>query len=579
MLAATAALFSPTSARAQGLGGCSLLDSGLISRFGVSGSPEGQSMPSSAQFDAGDLITLTYTLNGGGGYGIMSLVVTPPGTPIDRLNPNSGDTITYTIPTSGNYTVGWTANNYEEPGSSNFVVGCTPGSGTSITLRSSLNPSQVGDLVTFTATVTSPAGTPTGTVTFLNNGAALGTVPLSGGAADLSTAELPEGTHPIIAQYNPSGAFTPSTSPVLNQVVGAGGAALISSKIVAQTSGQSMQGSIDQALGDAFGGTGNQFTASMTGFYLSYSGSQPARTTDRRAFDIFAVRSPDDEGEERRFRGLLGIGNSSHAADDIEAIPSNWRIWTNVRNTWWNSGTQTGDIQGSQLNVLAGATYIVSPDVAVGAFAGYESFGYDSVPFDSRLAGSGWTGGAYVGWKVTPNYRFDLGVAASALDYSAYVGAASGTFDGTRLFLTTGLTGAHEMGGLKVEPSVKLYSLWENDDAFVDTAGTAYLKRSFSTSRASGGIKVARPFEAGGLAFEPFLGAFIDYYFSTEETAGPNVVIIDAIRDGWSARLTGGLALVSTTGVRATVTGEVGGLGRGGSPHGSVRGSMSIPLN
>jgi hypothetical protein len=44
------------------------------------------------------------------------------------------------------------------------------------TLISSTSPSLPGHAVTFTATVTSPAGAPTGTVTFASDGNALGTV-------------------------------------------------------------------------------------------------------------------------------------------------------------------------------------------------------------------------------------------------------------------------------------------------------------------------------------------------------------------------------------------------------------------
>ena len=62
----------------------------------------------------------------------------------------------------------------------------TTGVGTETTttvLASSLNPSLMGQAVTFTATVSSTAGTPPNgeIVTFYNASAVLGTAPLSGG--------------------------------------------------------------------------------------------------------------------------------------------------------------------------------------------------------------------------------------------------------------------------------------------------------------------------------------------------------------------------------------------------------------
>src|SRR6202030_3723976 len=50
---------------------------------------------------------------------------------------------------------------------------------TATSVVSSLNPSTFGQSVTFTATVSSAAGTPTGTVTFNDGATALGTVALS----------------------------------------------------------------------------------------------------------------------------------------------------------------------------------------------------------------------------------------------------------------------------------------------------------------------------------------------------------------------------------------------------------------
>ncbi len=96
---------------------------------------------------------------------------------------------------------------------------------TQTTVVSSANPSTVGESITFTATVapTSGTGTPTGTVTFLDNGTSIGSGTLDNtGKATLMTSALTQGTHPITAQYSGDSTFGVSTStPVLNQVVNA----------------------------------------------------------------------------------------------------------------------------------------------------------------------------------------------------------------------------------------------------------------------------------------------------------------------------------------------------------------------
>jgi hypothetical protein len=70
-------------------------------------------------------------------------------------------------------------------------------------VSSSANPSDYGQQVTFTATVMSGAGTPSGTVQFKNGANNLGSaIALSGGQAQLSTSSLSPGTHTITADYN-----------------------------------------------------------------------------------------------------------------------------------------------------------------------------------------------------------------------------------------------------------------------------------------------------------------------------------------------------------------------------------------
>jgi hypothetical protein len=93
--------------------------------------------------------------------------------------------------------------------------------GTSTVVASSVNPSVFGHTVTFTATVTPASGTatPTGTVTFFDGTAALGTGTLSTGKATFSISALAVAGHAITAGYGGDGTFMVSTSPVLTQTV------------------------------------------------------------------------------------------------------------------------------------------------------------------------------------------------------------------------------------------------------------------------------------------------------------------------------------------------------------------------
>lgn len=112
-----------------------------------------------------------------------------------------------------------TATDNATSNTSEFSQCAAPGSGaTSTALVSSVNPSTVGQAVTFTATVT--GNSPTGTVQFRDGAANLGSpVALSGGTAAFTTSALTVGTHAITAVYSGDAGNAGSTSPVLNQTV------------------------------------------------------------------------------------------------------------------------------------------------------------------------------------------------------------------------------------------------------------------------------------------------------------------------------------------------------------------------
>jgi hypothetical protein len=91
-------------------------------------------------------------------------------------------------------------------------------------ISSSANPTTFGQAVTFTATVQPAAGgVPTGTVTFFDGGAQIGSGSLSGGVAQFTAAAgaLAAGTHSITARYGGDANFVGSTSGALAEAVNA----------------------------------------------------------------------------------------------------------------------------------------------------------------------------------------------------------------------------------------------------------------------------------------------------------------------------------------------------------------------
>jgi hypothetical protein len=107
---------------------------------------------------------------------------------------------------------------------SNAIVVNVLADTTTATLTSSLNPSQFGQAVTFTATLNGGYAIPTGTVAFYDGTTQIGTRSLvaSGSAtstATFTTSTLAIGTHPMTVSYAATQNFAAATSTVVNQVV------------------------------------------------------------------------------------------------------------------------------------------------------------------------------------------------------------------------------------------------------------------------------------------------------------------------------------------------------------------------
>ncbi len=137
---------------------------------------------------------------------------------------------THTYTSQQTYTLNVTLNDTLD----NASYPASPGSAqvgaqTTTSLSSSQNPSQLGQPVTFTATVTSSSGgSPTGLVTFTSGTTVIcSLVPLvpasNGSTAPCMIATLAIGSHSIVAQYSGDSNFAPSQSQPLNQLVNQSG--------------------------------------------------------------------------------------------------------------------------------------------------------------------------------------------------------------------------------------------------------------------------------------------------------------------------------------------------------------------
>jgi len=423
--------------------------------------------------------------------------------------------------------------------------------------------------------VTSGSGTPTGTVTFKDGATVLATVPLLGNVAAFTTSSLTPGAHTITASYGGGGGFAPSTA-ALTQTVNVPADSLrlramqiVGTKIEAQSSGQAISGAIDAAIGDGFNGNGQPIAASDNGIRFNFAAEpQPQSATRERVGDAFAA---------------LGYASRDPVFKaPPRAVPKEWLAWADVRGIGWNTSLQTGDIRGGQINALLGLTRRLAPDLLVGVFGGWENFDYTSQLLNGRLKGDGWTVGGYLGWRIMPGLRFDAGLARSGISYDGVAGTAAATFPGQRWLATAALIGLYRLPqGFELEPSLKVYALWEHEDAYTDSLGITQTERNFSNGRASGGARLAYPWMwSATTTVSPYVGLYADYYFNSDDASLPVAPLLLPTQfiQGWSARVTAGASATIAGGARLSIGGEVGGLASDQFTNWSVRGRASVPF-
>jgi sugar lactone lactonase YvrE len=173
---------------------------------------------------------------------------------------------------------------------------------TTTTVSSSLNPSNVGQNVTFTATVTTGTGTGdlTGTVSFSDGTTVLAAaVPISSGVAAFTTSALTAGSHSITASYSGDSGHSSSTStPPYVQVVNQ----VFSPTVTA----------VSSSLNPSTFGQGVTFTAQVS--TVAGTGSLTGTVTFSDGANVLAPAMPLAAGVATFATSTLAVGSHSITA-------------------------------------------------------------------------------------------------------------------------------------------------------------------------------------------------------------------------------------------------------------------------
>jgi hypothetical protein len=174
----------------------------------------------------GQSVTFQIKLSSANGVppGNISLTDNSTGNTLATLTPDVNGNASFSISTLavGTHLIvaSYSGNSSYSSATANVVQVVEGGSPTSTTLTCLPNPIDIFGTAQFAATVTSGNGTPTGSISFTDNGALLATQGLVGGTTSLTYTGMVAGMHNIIASYTPTGSFAAS-SATCSEVVNA----------------------------------------------------------------------------------------------------------------------------------------------------------------------------------------------------------------------------------------------------------------------------------------------------------------------------------------------------------------------
>ena len=149
-------------------------------------------------------------------------------------------------------------------------------------LASDSNPADSGATVNLTASVTSGAGIPTGSVDFFDGATLLGSSPLVSGIASLPISTLPAGVRPIIASYVPVGDFAASVSNTLAQTIRATTTTALASNVNPSNPGEpvTFNATVTSALGTPAGNVSFYDDVTLLGTSPLVSGTATLSVSD-----------------------------------------------------------------------------------------------------------------------------------------------------------------------------------------------------------------------------------------------------------------------------------------------------------
>ncbi len=262
----------------------------------------------------------------------------------------------------------------------------------------------------------------------------------------------------------------------------------------------------------------------------------------------------------------------------VEYVP-NYRFdaWLEAHYKKFNTG---GTTDGHFAVIYAGADYLVSDNLLVGAMFSLDDMSNSNSAANSSASGVGWMFGPYVTARLAPNLYFDARIAGGRSNnevspFNTY----TDSFSTTRWLAKASLTGEFEKGNWTIRPNATLSYFTETQDSYVDSVGATIPSQTIELGQLQIGPMFNGRFEAeDGTVFAPYFGFDAIYNLGDVSGATPTSPKTPST-SGWRGRVQAGVDMTSPNGVQLGFGATYDGLFRSGFEAWGLMFSLNIPFH
>lgn len=235
-----------------------------------------------------------------------------------------------------------------------------------------------------------------------------------------------------------------------------------------------------------------------------------------------------------------------------DAMAGKWNVWgegrlTGVRDRLANSNS--AGFVGA-----VGFDYRFAPWITGGLSGAVESFETRLGAPSTRIGTIGLSLAPYANVRLDPNVTATLFGAISSLSYDSNPAAGvSARFAAVRFLMGGAVTGQWQEGPWRFQPSVSLSYGTEQQQSYVDSAGTRVPEQTVNFGTIAAGPEIGYRFKSadGAWDIEPFATSRLNINYVNSSTAVFNNGVQVATRGNVSGSLGGGLSVQSRDGLSA----------------------------